>query len=71
MDTHNITWRGIGIEITFTPEQFGIVDHIKLRAEGRQPLPLTGTGYRSHFMPAGTVDAHGGAVAFVAEWVAH
>lgn len=33
--THKITWRGIGIEITFTPDAFGMVDHIELRAEGK------------------------------------
>lgn len=47
MEKHNITWRGIGIEITFTPEQFGMVDHIELRSEGKTPLPVTETGYRS------------------------
>lgn len=71
METHNITWRGIEIEITFTPEKFGMVDHIELKAEGRHPLPVTETGYRSHFMPSGTVKAHGGAVAFVIAWLEH
>ena len=28
MEKHNITWRGIGIEITFTPEKFGMAHHI-------------------------------------------
>lgn len=34
MEKHNITWRGIDIEITFTPERFGMTDHIELRSEG-------------------------------------
>ncbi|MFP7673716.1 hypothetical protein ACG74X_10230 [Marivita sp. S0852] len=71
METHNITWRSIGLEITFTPEKFGMTDHIELRTEGRHPLPVTETGYRSHFMPSGTVEAHGGAVAFVTSWLEH
>lgn len=69
--THKITWRGIGIEIAFTSDAFGMVDHIELRAEGRAPLPVTETGYRSHFMSKGTVTEYGGAVAFVTAWLDH
>lgn len=71
MEQHNITWRGIGLEVTFTPEKFGLVDHIEIMSEGRAPLPVTETGYRSHFIPAGTVAIHGGAVAFVTAWLEH
>lgn len=71
MEQHHITWRGIALEITFTPEKFGLVDHIEITAEGRAPLPVTETGYRSHFIAAGTVEHHGGAVAFVTAWLDH
>jgi hypothetical protein len=42
--THNITWRGITIEITHTPEKWIVTDHIELRPEGKAPLPVTETG---------------------------
>jgi len=71
MEKHNITWRGIDIEITFTPERFGISDHIELRSAGRVPLPVTETGYRSNFLPCGHVAVYGGAVAFVTAWLDH
>jgi len=71
MKTHKITWRNIDIEITFTPEQFGMVDHIELCTNSRVPLPVTKTGYKSHFIPAGTLEAHGGAVSFVTAWLDH
>lgn len=71
MEQHTITWRGVRIEITYTPNAFGMVDHIELRSKGRAPLPVTETGYRSHFMSKGTVSEHGGAVAFVTEWLDH
>ncbi|MCJ1903355.1 hypothetical protein MR829_23860, partial [Paracoccus versutus] len=64
MEKHTIVWRGVQIEITFTPEAFGMVDHIELRTEGKAPLPVTETGYRSHFTHKGTVTEYGGAVAF-------
>ena len=71
MEKHNITWRGIGIEITFTPEAYGMVDHIELRSERKTPLPVTETGYRSNFLPCGHVVDLGGAVAFVTAWLDH
>lgn len=71
MEQHSITWRGVRVEITFTPEAFGMVDHIELRSEGKAPLPVTETGYRSHFMSKGTVAEHGGAVAFATMWLNH
>lgn len=71
MEKHTITWRGVEIEITFTPEQFGMVDHIELRTKNKTPLPVTSSGYRSHFINKGTVAHHDGAVAFVNAWLDH
>jgi len=71
METHTIVWRATKIEITFTPEKFGMADHIELHTEGKVALPVTETGYRSHFLAAGTIEAHGGAVAFVTGWLDH
>lgn len=71
MEQHNITWRGIALGVTFTPEKFGLVDHIEIKTQDRAPLPVTETGYRSQFIPAGTVAEHGGAVAFVTVWLEH
>ena len=71
MEKHTIVWRGITVEITFTPEKFGMADHVELRTEDRAALPVTETGYRSHFVAVGTVEAHGGAVAFVTPWLDH
>lgn len=69
MEKHIITWRGIRIEIIFTPKQFGIVEHIELHSENRSALPVTETGYRSHFIPIGTVVHEGGPVAYVTAWL--
>ena len=69
--THNITWRGIAIEITHTPEKWSVIDHIELRTEGKTPLPVTETGYRSEYFALGSVAEFGGAVAFVTAWLDH
>lgn len=69
MEKHIITWRGIRIEIIFTPKKFGIVGHIELHSENRSALPITETGYRSHYIPIGSVEQEGGAVAYVTAWL--
>ena len=69
MEKHTIIWRGITVEITYTPKEFGMTDHIELRGVDKTPLPVTETGYRSNFLPLDHVVAHGGAVAFVTAWL--
>lgn len=54
---YSIAWRGIALEISYTPEAFIATDHVEIRTEGRIPLPVTETGYRSHFVPVGSVEA--------------
>lgn len=69
MEKHIITWRGIHVEIIFTPEKFGVIEHIELHSENKAALPVTETGYRSHFIPIGSVEQEGGAVAYVTAWL--
>lgn len=71
METHTIKWRNIEIGISYTPDKFGLVDHIELHFEKHLSLPVSDTGYRSNFIPAGSVEAHGGAVSFVNKWLDH
>ena len=58
--------------MTFTPRWSGFMEHLAIEsiAPERAPLPITGTGYLSHFMQPGTVAAHGGdVVAQVIAWL--
>ena len=58
--------------MTFTPRYCGFMEHLAIEsiAPERAPLPITGTGYRSHFMQPGTIAAHGGdVVAQVKAWL--
>ena len=68
--TYRLTWQGIEIEAIYTPVKWGVIAHLEVRsiAPERAPLPITETGYRSHFHPCGTVEANGGDV--VAQLVA-
>lgn len=71
-DTHLIVWRGITIEIRYEERWLDSdgpysTAHLELRAlePERAPLPMTETGYRSHFAPASVIAEAGGPVAFV------
>lgn len=78
LETHTITWRGITIEISYEERWLGSdgpfsTAHLQLRAIApeRAPLPMTETGYRSHFTPASVIAEAGGPVAFVEQWLDH
>jgi len=63
-----IEWQGISIEITHTPDWPGHgYQHIELRAVER--LPVTETGYRSHFIHDEHMALFKDATEFVIEWL--
>lgn len=69
---HRLTWRGIEIEARYTPLQWKVIAHLEIESVSpeRAPLPITETGYRSHFHQPGTVEANGGdVVAQVIAWL--
>lgn len=69
---HRLTWRGIDIEVIYLPRRWGVIAHLEIRSiePPRAPLPITETGYRSHFHDCGTVEANGGdVVAQVRAWL--
>ncbi len=57
-------WRGIDIEAIFTPFKWGVIAHLEIRSitPAGTRLPITDTGYRSHFHQPGTIETHGGDV---------
>ena len=63
-----IEWEGIDIEVRFTRNWLnGTAHHIELRAD--EPLSVTLTGYRSHFIPSDQEIDFCYVFAFVAEWL--
>lgn len=71
--TTMLIWNGIKIMVIHTPHYFkhAEVDHIELHAEDRQRLPVTDTGYRSHFCHESHIEPYGSALAFVQAWLDH
>lgn len=79
--TRTIEWRGVTIETQFDPDWLGLGEqkdtlglgyaHLELRVvspEGRA-IPVTETGYRSHFLSQGMVEEAGGVEAYVIAWL--
>jgi hypothetical protein len=67
IEQHELTWTSghISIRIGITYDtSYGIVEHLAVESLEPQKarLPITETGYRSHFLEPGTVAAHGGPV---------
>lgn len=69
---YRFVWRDIEIEARYTPRKWRVIAHLEIRsvAPAGAPLPITDTGYRSHFHTPGTVEAGGGdVVAQVITWL--
>lgn len=58
---YRLTWQCIEIEVIYTQRRWSVIDHLSIRSVSPEaaPLPITGTGYRSHFMQPDTIEAHG------------
>ena len=66
------TWEGVEVQVTFTPRRWSVIDHLEILSVRPEcaPLPITETGYLSHFMQPGTIAAHGSdVVAQVRAWL--
>ena len=68
---HKLIWRGVTIAVSYEPESFASHAHLELRVLAPEgiPIPVTETGYRSHFLPRGHVEDAGGPVAYVQQWL--
>ena len=77
IETYRLDWQGITVEITYEacwlsmPHNEGRMAHLAIRslAPAKAPLPITGTGYRSHFTAPGVIAEAGGPVEFVVAWL--
>ncbi|QIG79438.1 hypothetical protein [Stakelama tenebrarum] len=60
-ETHRFTWQGIEIEVTYTPLKWDMIDHLEIRSINpeRAPLPITMTGYCSHYEQPGIIETFG------------
>lgn len=77
-ELHRSEWNGILLEITYEPQWLPPhilgenLAHLQVQSiyPTDAPLPITGTGYRSHFIAAFAIATAGGPVAYVDVWLA-
>jgi len=57
-ETYTFQWEGIEIEVIYWPLIWSVTSHLEIRSlvPERAPLPITETGYRSHFFAPERVD---------------
>jgi len=71
------TWRGIALTIRHCPDwgstHCSAVQHVEVESDSHVPIPITETGYRSHFMIGdhALADYDDDPVAFVLAWLDH
>lgn len=68
---HAITWEGIALQVRWCPSWHNIIGHLEIQSDNNVFLPITETGYRSHFIHAEHVEAEGGPVAYALAWLQH
>jgi hypothetical protein len=69
-----LVWQGITVEVTYERDWMGMKDsvaHLQIRVLTPKGtvIPLTDTGYRSHFISSVYVDDAGGPVPYVQAWL--
>ncbi|MFK8254197.1 hypothetical protein [Ancylobacter terrae] len=64
-----LQWKQHTIRVRYAPKYAdGVITHLELLSDG--PNPITRTGYCSHFVPPGTIEAVGGPEAYTSQWLA-
>lgn len=76
IEHYELNWRGIAIRITYSPDAHGSpadsYHYSRLEIEtypSRGPLPITESGYKSQHPPGGEIEAAGGPVTYVTQWL--
>lgn len=73
LETFETVWRGISLNIRYESRWLDSeatnVAHLQIESVTRERLPITETGYRSHFLSAEEVDEAGGPVAYATAWL--
>lgn len=73
IQTFKIFWRGIEIDVKYENPYFQMSDfsisHFDIYTKDKQPLPITETGYRSHFLHDDEVQQYGGPSEYFNAWI--
>jgi len=64
-----IEWDGRTLRLSYSPEYWSDVAHLEIHSEDGEPLPITETGYRSHFFLTNSPPDMEEIITFVIEWL--
>ena len=66
----NTTWKGLKLKIAYAEQWVTSVEvsHLAITSENKEIMPISKTGYKSHFTNKVTVDSFGGPVKMVHAW---
>lgn len=69
--TLHFEWDNVKIELCYQHKRFGVIDHIEIRSidPAHAPLPITQTGYRSHFISDDELQDFDSPLDFVQTWM--
>ena len=79
MDSQNLSfiWQGITIDVQYTPDYSPSIKkiygwtlaHLSIERRGAGHLPISKTGYRSHFTAVAAIIENGGPEAYLKAWL--
>jgi hypothetical protein len=72
-----LTWQGITIDVSYVPDysdsfakiQGWKLAHLELKRRDKGQLPMSETGYRSHFTAAANIESFGGPEGYTKAWL--
>ena len=73
--TETLHWQHITLSVSYEANWLNMPEcptaHLQVRSASpeREPLPITKTGYRSHFLPTGIVEAYESPADYVRQWL--
>lgn len=77
IETVTMDWQGIALSVSYEPswinmpEHECVYGHLQIWCITREPLPISETGCKSHFLHPTYIESAGGLIAFVHAWLDH
>ena len=71
-EIHTFGWQGVEIELKYWPLKWTVISHLEIRSvlPEKEPLPITETGYKSHFFQPDSVEfVNGSVIETVIQWL--
>lgn len=71
VQTYEFEWCGIRILLRHVHGYCGVIEHLEIKSIDPEnaPLPITETGYKSHFVDEASIEGFGNAKAYVLAWL--